>query len=62
MKHYISEARLNSYKTILKLKDEDQILRAYYWNKALCGANYPDTGGQLCRHWKLPLEMLSMRL
>jgi hypothetical protein len=23
------------------LKDENQVLRAYYWNKALCGAIYP---------------------
>lgn len=41
MKHYISTARLNTYRSILKLKDDDQILKAYYWNKALCGAIYP---------------------
>lgn len=41
MKHYISAARLNTYRSVLKLKDDDQILKAYYWNKALCGAIYP---------------------
>lgn len=41
MKHFISSARLNTYKSILKIKNEDEILRAYYWNKALCGSIYP---------------------
>jgi hypothetical protein len=41
MKHFISAARLNTYKSILKIKNDDEILRAYYWNKALCGSIYP---------------------
>jgi len=41
MKHFISASRLNSYKKILKLQEDSEILKAYYWNKALSGAIFP---------------------
>ncbi|MEZ8733822.1 Abi family protein [Vibrio sp. 10N.239.312.D08] len=41
MKEFISSPRLSTYKGLLKLKTDDQALRAYYWNKALSGALYP---------------------
>ena len=41
MRDFISEPRLNSYKNTLKLKCPEQILRAYYWNKALSASIYP---------------------
>lgn len=37
----ISTNRLDSYITILKTKDHDESLRAYYWNKALAASIYP---------------------
>jgi hypothetical protein len=37
----ISTNRLDSYITILKTKDHDESLRAYYWNKALAASLYP---------------------
>lgn len=41
MINYISQERLKSYDSILKIKDRNEQLRAYYWNKALCSAVYP---------------------
>ncbi|EKZ9225785.1 Abi family protein [Vibrio vulnificus] len=41
MKKFISDPRLNTYKSLLRLKTDEEALRAYYWNKALSGALYP---------------------
>lgn len=41
MQELISKERLTSYSSILKLSNEREILRAYYWNKALCASIYP---------------------
>ncbi len=37
---YISSSRLSVYEDHLKVKN-DQVLAAYHWNKALCGALFP---------------------
>lgn len=41
MTTFISNSRLSSYQHILKITDQNQILRAYYWNIALSSSIYP---------------------
>lgn len=41
MSDFISSSRLNSYNTILKISDQDEIMRAYCWNIAVSAALYP---------------------
>lgn len=41
MIQFISSPRLDSYETVLKLNNDQEILRAYYWNIAICSAIYP---------------------
>lgn len=41
MSVYISNTRLSTYTSILKINDPNQVIRAYYWNIALCSAIYP---------------------
>jgi hypothetical protein len=38
---FISTNRLNSYRTLAPGGNTEELIGAYYWNKALCGALYP---------------------
>jgi hypothetical protein len=41
MSNFISSPRLESYRVVLKLNDQQEILRAYYWNMAVSATIYP---------------------
>src|SRR5690606_8277250 len=41
MSQFISSARLDSYKTVLKLSSDQVVIRAHYWNIAISSAIYP---------------------
>ncbi|MGO1064255.1 Abi family protein [Acinetobacter lwoffii] len=41
MTQFISSARLDSYRTVLKLHSDEEVIGAYYWNIAVSSAIYP---------------------